>query len=116
MDITYTKVGDYYYPNLAVPEQPKKHIGAYGQLRKHYLKNYRPAAYSAMMIKGTLLEHLAEVNELCHGEISKRIKAMAEAQSITEELKKKDQMKWVGLMNNIEHSVREEVLREFVYI
>lgn len=113
MDITYRKSGDYYLPNLAVTASPEKPVGAYGQLRKRYLKEYRHAVYSAMMIEGTLLEHLAEVDEICHSEISERIKSMAEAQGITEELKRRDQMKWAGLMNNIQHSVREEVLRAY---
>ena len=47
--------------------------------------------------------------------IDKLIKDMAVKQGITEELKAKDQMAWVGAMNNIRHSAEEFVLREFIY-
>ena len=115
MNITYRNEGNILIPNLTVPESPNKPIGSYGRMRKIYLKSYHPSMYSAMMIKGTLLDHLAEVDEICHTEYIKRVKAMAESQGVTEELKKKDRYKWTGLMNNIGHCVKEQILREFVY-
>ena len=115
MNITYRNEGNILIPNLTVPESPKKLIGSYGRMRKIFLKNYHPSIYSAMMIKGTLLNHLAEVDETCHKEYIERVKAMAESQGVTEELKKQDRYKWTGLMNNIGQSVREQILREFVY-
>ena len=71
--------------------------------------------YSSMMIRGTLLNHLAEVDEICHKEYIERVKQMAETQGVTEELKKNDRYKWTGLMNNIGNCVKEQILREFVY-
>ena len=35
---------------------------------------------------------------------------------ITEELKTSDQMKWVGLMNNVRSSAEEIVLDELIYV
>lgn len=116
MDITYRKSGDYYLPNLVAPESPKKSIGLYGQMRRRYLKKHHPAVYSAMKIEGRLLEHLAEIDELCHKESAVRIKALAKSQGITEELKKRDQIRWAGIMNNIQQAVREQVLWEFIYV
>lgn len=115
MNITYRNEGNILIPNLTVPESPKKPIGAYGRMRKIFLKNYHPSMYSAMMIKGTLLNHLAEVDEICHKEYIERVKAMAESQGVTEELKKKDRYKWIGMMNNIGNCVKEQILQEFVY-
>ena len=115
MNITYRNEGSILIPNLSVPKSPEKPIGSYGRMRKIFLKNYHPSIYSAMMIKGTLLNHLAEVDEICHKEYIERVKAMAESQGVTEELKKQDRYKWTGLMNNIGQSVREQILREFVY-
>lgn len=115
MNITYRNEGNILIPNLTVPKSPNKPIGTYGRMRKIYLKNYRSGIYSAMMIKGTLLDHLADVDELCHTEYNERVKAMAEAQGVTEELKIRERYKWTGLMNNIGQSVREQILREFVY-
>ena len=115
MNITYRNEGNILIPNLTVPKSPEKPIGSYGRMRKIFLKNYHPSIYSAMMIKGTLLDHLVEVDEICHKEYIERVKQMAEAQGVTEELKKQDCYKWTGLMNNIGQSVREQILREFVY-
>lgn len=113
--ITYSKSGNILLPNLKAPKSPQKPIGMYGRMRRIFLKNYHHSIYSAMMIKGTLLEHLAEVDEICHTEYNERVKQMAKAQGVTEELKKKDRYKWTGLMNNIGNCVREQILREFVY-
>ena len=115
MSITYRNEGNILIPNLTVPKSPNKPIGTYGKMRKIYLKNYRSGIYSAMMIKGTLLDHLAEVDEICHKQYIERVKQMADSQGVTEELKKQDRYKWTGLMNNIAQSVREQILREFVY-
>ena len=35
---------------------------------------------------------------------------------ITEELKASDQMKWVGLMNNVRSAAEEIVIRELIYV
>ena len=40
---------------------------------------------------------------------------MARAEGVTEELKDTDQMKWVGLMNNIRQTAEETVLTELIY-
>ena len=115
MNITYRNVGNILIPNLTVPKSTEMPIGSYGRMRKVFLKNYHPSIYSAMMITGTLLDHLAEVDEICHKEYIERVKQMADSQGVTEELKKQDRYKWTGLMNNIGQSVREQILREFVY-
>ena len=41
---------------------------------------------------------------------------MAAAQGITEELKARDQMAWVGAMENIRSATEEIVLSELIYI
>ena len=44
------------------------------------------------------------------------VKQMVEKQGVTEQLKMQDQMKWVGLMNNIKVSAEEIVLKEIIYV
>ncbi len=116
MKITYRNEGNILIPDLTVPASPKRPLGSYGRMRKIFLKNYHPSIYSAMMIKGTLLDHLAEVDEICHREFMTRVKAMAKEQGVTEELKAKDMLKWTGMMNNIQNSVREQIMWEYVYV
>ena len=79
MDITYTNEGGIMIPNLKTPEAPKEPLGIYGRMRRAYLKTYRHGLYSAMMLKGTLLDHLAEVDKLCHEKFEIRVKAFAKA-------------------------------------
>lgn len=115
MNITYTNENGIMIPDFKAPEAPKAPLGIYGRMQRDYLKQNHRSIYSAMMLKGTLLDHLAEVDKLCHEEFEIRVRAMAKAQGITEELKAKDMLKWTGLMNNIQNSVREELVREIVY-
>ena len=111
--IEYVRNGDYYIPNLKAPEG-KFNIGKYGRLHSIFIKENRPCLYSAKMLKGTWLAYLEEIDTTAKEMVDKLVKDMAVKQGITEELKAKDQMAWVGAMNSIKHSAEEIVLREFV--
>ena len=115
MKVTYRNEGNILIPNLTVPKSPENPLGFYCRMRRDYLKQNHRSIYSAMMLKGILLAHLAEIDKTCHKEFEIRVKAMSDAQGITEELKAKDMLKWTGLMNNIQNSVREELMHEIVY-
>lgn len=67
------------------------------------------------MLNGTWLAYLERIDTTAKEMIDKLIKDMAVKQGISEELKAKDQMVWVGAMNNIRHSAEEFVLRDFIY-
>ena len=111
--IEYVKCGYYYIPNLKAPEGTYS-IGKYGRLHSIFIKENRPCLYSAKMLNGTWLAYLEEIDTTAKEMVNKLIKAMAVKQGITEELKAKDQMAWVGAMNNIRHMAEEIVLRDFV--
>lgn len=64
MEITYTKCGDVYLPDLII-EDDAKAIGKYGRMRNRYLKENRPGLYSNMLLAGKLFQHLAEIDEAC---------------------------------------------------
>lgn len=114
MEITYLQVGDYLLPNLTVPDE-HYNIGKYGMLRRDYLKNYRKSLYSLMMMNGTLLKHLAEIDKTCHEVLDRLIPKMAEHEGATEELKAADQMEWVRRMNSIKSRVEEIIYHDYVY-
>ena len=113
--IEYLKSGDYYIPNLTVPDDKVYNIGRYGRMHSIFIKENRPAFYSMKMLNGTWLAYLEEIDTSAKEMVDRLIKDMAVKQGITEELKAKDQMTWVGAMNNIRHSAEEFVLRDFVY-
>jgi hypothetical protein len=113
--IRYVLQGDYYLPDLILPEQENFHVGKYGMLRKAYLKKHKRVQYTNLLTSGNLNVHLHEVDVRATGMVEQIVKAMAEADGTNEHLKATDQMRWVGLMNNYRHCAEEIVLRDVVY-
>ena len=113
--LRYTLQGDYYLPDLALNEEEPTY-GKYGMLRKQFLKEHRSARYQYMLLTGKLNEHLNQIDQEVREQVEMLMEQMAEKQGVTEELKVRNQMKWVRLMNNIKASAEEMVLRETLYI
>lgn len=113
--VEYVRNGDYYIPNLTVPDEKVYKIGKYGRVHAKFIKENRPCFYSTKMIDGTWLAYLEEIDASAKEMVDKLIKDMITKQGITEELKAKDQMAWVGAMNNIRHSAEEFVFEYIVY-
>ena len=112
---TYTLGTDgIYYPNL-VSTDGKPHYGKYGMLRRTYLKEHRPAKYSLYMLEDRLTAHLNAVDDEAQERMGILVRQMMEKQGVTEELKARDQMVWVGVVNNIRNAAEEIVLKELIY-
>lgn len=116
MELTYTKVGDYYLPDLALDDDTKYEIGIYGWMRQRFLEEHHPGVYNRMLLFGELWKHLAEIDAACHERMGFLIPAMAKQEGVTEALKATYQMEWVGHMNNIRNRAEEIVLHELVYV
>ena len=115
--IGYTLGADgLYYPDLELPEGTHYEIGRYGRMRWEYLKNHRRGEYIRLLMNGKLNEYLHEVDEECYERMELLMEQMKAEAGITEELKTSDQMKWVGLMNNVRSSAEEIVLDELIYV
>ena len=115
MELTYRPEGDYLIPNLMLPVEEAKMIGKYGRLRLRYLKQHRPILYTNLKTTCTLNQHLAEIEQTANERMECLIVQMAERQGVTETLKAADQIKWIGLMNNIRQSAEEIILDELIY-
>ena len=113
MELTYTTRGDYLLPDLSVPESPK--IGKYGMLRRSYLREHRDGIYTGMLLSGKLNGHLEEIDRTANEMMNRLTAELAKAQGVTESLKASNQMKWVGLMNNIRNQAEEIVMTELIY-
>jgi len=113
MELTYRTEGDYLLPNLTVPETPK--VGKYGMLRRMYLREQKKEIYTGMLLSGKLNGHLEEIDRQATEMVDRMVSQMAKAEGVTEELKASDQMKWMGLMNNLQASAEEVVMKELVY-
>ena len=114
MEINYVKCGDYYIPALTVPEK-RYNIGKYGMLRRTFLQENHNTIYSVMLMNGTLLKHLSEVDKECRDILDRLIPQMAEREDITETLKATDQMEWVRRMNSVKSRAEEFIYKNYVY-
>ena len=115
MELTYTKVGDYYIPDLILDDQPNQPLDRYGQMRQKFLKEHHPGTYHRLMLSGKLGAHLVDIDATCEERLDTLIVAMAKREGVTEALKAADQMAWVGRMNNIRNRTEEIILNELVY-
>ena len=113
--IDYILVGDYYIPDLKLPEENRP-IGRYGRLHREYLKQEHPARYSSLILTGKLWTYLADLNEQAEKRLDLIIEQMKAAEGVTEELKARNQLEWVGRMNNIRNRAEEIVKSEMIYL
>jgi len=113
MEITYSKYGEYYLPDLLVSmEEPT--YGRFVRMRLKYLKAHRRVTYINLKTSGQLTHHLNEIDREAIEMLRLLIEQMAQAQGITEQLKAEEQMAWVGAMNNIRSAAEEVVLRDVI--
>lgn len=105
-----------YYPDLQLPEGIHYEIGKYGRMRWEYLKKHQRGVYIKLLMDGRLNEYLHEVDTQCYERLELLVEQMKAGTGITEELKAIDQMKWVGLMNNVSSSAEEIILKELIYV
>ena len=115
MGDTYRQVGDYFIPNLVLPDDGNYQIGKYGRMRRSYLKEYHPILYNNYLLEGTLFKHLAEIDQACDERMKILVSAMAKQEGVTEALKAADQMEWVRRINSIRNRAEEIILTELVY-
>ena len=115
-EITYRKEGDYLIPNLIVKNQEKVVLGKYGRARLNYIKENKRGLYTELMMNGALSSYLRGIDEKCNHIVNITVREMAKENNVDEELKRTDQLKWVGLMNNIKNTAEEIVFNEIIYV
>ena len=113
--LTYIQNGDYLIPDLKLTEQPPKPLGKYGRMRKTYLKEHRPILYNQLLMTEKLYPHLAEIDETANRRLEQMMPELMQAAGVTEELKARDPMTWVGLINNCKAQAEEILLTELIY-
>ena len=112
-ELTYHWEGDYLIPDLEAPEAPR--IGKYGTMRHNYLRDYHTGVFDGMLFKGTLNQHLEQVDREANEMMERLTTQMVQAEGITEALKAKDQMAWVRAMNSIKNRAEEMVIMDLIY-
>ena len=113
--LTYTMNGDYQIPDLKLTEQPEKPLGKYGRMRKAYLKEHRPLIYNQLLLTEKLYPHLLEIDETANSRLEQMMPQLAKDAGATEELKARDPMRWVGLMNTCKAQAEEILMTELIH-
>ena len=113
-NIEHVLVGDYYIPDLKLPNEERP-IGKYGRMHREYLKEHNPMMFNDLVLDGQIWTYLADLNEQAQERLSLIVKQMKVTESVTEELKAADQMAWIRAMNSIHNRAEEIVLEEIVY-
>ena len=112
---TYTRVGDYYLPDLKLSEEEQQPIGVWGQRHRRYLKEHRRATYATLLTSGRLNSYLADIDRNACDMFDSLVRQTAKNEGVIEQLKVSDQMECIRRINNIQSRVREFILNELVY-
>ena len=97
------------------PQEPEVALGKYALLRRKFLKENRRITYTNLLTSGKLNGHLAEIEQTALSRMDQMVEQMAKTEGVTEELKARDPMTWVGLMNNCKAQAEEILLTELIY-
>ena len=113
-ELTYTKNGDYYIPDIN-HSTVKPSYGKYGMMREEYLKKHKTSLWNGLILNGTLTEHLNEIDKTARKRIELMMPKLMKDAGITDELKKADPLKWIGLMNSCKAQAEEIIIAELIY-
>lgn len=113
-ELNYIRCGDYYIPDIRLPEENRP-IGRWGRMHREYLREHHPICFDDLCLTGELWTYLADLNEQAQNRLEVIIEQMKASEGVTEALKAKDQMAWVGVMNSIRNRAEEIVLAELIY-
>ncbi len=113
--LTYTKIGDYYFPALGIA--PNSHLfGRWGMMHLQYLEENRPGLYTRLLLSGDMETLIPDLNEQAEERLATTIRQMAKVENVIEQLKADDPMRWIQLMNSIRDRTEEIVLTELIYV
>lgn len=114
--LDYVLHGDYYLPMILNPEmEDHRPLGKWGMMRSDYLKEHRPGFYARLLLGGDLHKHLADLDEQARERHELIVRQMAQNEGITEQLKMRNQLVWVGRMNSIAARADEIIRTELIY-
>ena len=113
-ELNYIRCGDYYIPDIRLPEETRP-IGRWGRMHRDYIKEHNPIQFNDLCLSGELWTYLADLSEQAQSHLELIVEQMKVAEGVTEELKVANQMAWVGVMNSIRNRAEEIILREMIY-
>ena len=114
MEMQYIRVGEYFIPDLELPEETRP-IGKWGRMHRDYLRERKPIQYNCLLLSGELWTYLADLNEQAQEQLERIIQQMKTAEGVTEALKAADPTAWVQRMNSIRNRAEEIIREELIY-
>ncbi len=112
---TYTQVGDYFIPDLKLPEKETQSVGIWGQRHLRYIKHHKRLLYANLLTSGNLNCYLADIDKEAVEMFSRLVMQMADNEGVTEQLKADNQLEWVQKMNNIRNRAIEVINNDLIY-
>ena len=111
----YELQGDYYIPCLVLDKEDTQPIGMWGRKYLRHIREHRPVLHTTLLLSGKLNSHLAEIDNRAKEMFDLLVKQLAEKEGISEQLKAKEPMAWVGAMNNLRNAAEEIVNAEVIF-
>lgn len=111
--IDYVLAGDYYIPDLKLPEEERP-IGKYGHMHREYLRENDPMLFNDLVLSCQIWTYLADINEQAKERLRVIICQMQKAESVTEKMKEDNQWEWIQKMNSIFNRAEEIIIKEII--
>lgn len=112
--LDYVLVGDYYIPAIELPEDDDRPIGKWGWMHRAYLEETNPLLLNHLTLTGKLHTYLADLNDQAQDRYQLIVRQMADAEGVTEDLKRRSQWEWVKAMNSIANRAEEVIKSEMI--
>lgn len=114
-EMKYQQVGDYEFPVLK-QEESLPNLTRFGRMYLKHLKDNYKAHYLALLAENKLNDELLSMDQQMNDRYDVLVKQLMEKRNINEELKGKDQMKWVQEINSIRNTAEEIVVKEMIEV
>ncbi len=111
----YQQVGDYEFPVLK-QEESLPNLTRFGRMYLKHLKENYKAHYLALLAENKLNDELLSMDQQMNDRYDVLLKQLMEERNVNEDLKEKDQMKWVQEMNSIKNTAEEIVIQEMIEV
>lgn len=116
-NITYRTVGDFNIPNLTLPpEEANIRLGKWGMLHKDYLLKHKKVLFATLLAEGKLWQYLADIDTQAQQMFDTLVTQMKESESITEQLKEKNELEWFVQKENINSRANELIMSMIINI
>ena len=112
--ISYTLMGNYYIPDVELPEDDDRPIGKWGRMHRTYLEEHNTLLLNHLVLSGRLHSYLADLNEQAQDRYRCIVHQMMEAEGVTGDLKRRSQWDWIQSMNSIVNRAEEIIKSEMI--